>query len=247
MAYIDEIREMNLETSKGERFNENDLFYINALHTAINNIRQRYLKRITPLSNGEEVEVVERDYSSELKTQVCMCLIKDFPNSNPLGLDCDHEGSKTFFTEAWNIIYGDDKYPDIIIHKGDLPERGIQEIVCEIKRLSQLGSKEMLMDLNKLITISGCEIWKGYGYRIPVFIISNGTKDQLEKKIKSFGHSKYTVFDLLLGKNNKEMTFPEYVTENQARLKNILCLCHSAEKVVETTTIYDVVQSKITR
>ena len=141
------------------------------------------------MSNGEEVEVVERDYSSELKTQVCMYFNEDSPNSNPLGLDCDHEGSKTFFTKSWNIICSDDKYPDIIIHKGDLLEKGVQEIVCEIKRMSQLGSKEMLMDLNKLITTSGSEIWNGYGYRIPVYLVSNGTKDQLEKKIKSFRHS----------------------------------------------------------
>lgn len=169
------------------------------------------------------------------------------PNSNLLGLYCDHEGSKTFFTEAWNILCCDDKYPDIIIHKGDLPEGGVQEIVCEIKRMSKLGSKEMLLDLNKLITISGCEIWKGYGYRIPVFLVSNGTKEQLEKKIKNYRNSKYTVYDLLHGKDNKEITFSEYVTENKERLKNILCLCHSAENVVETTTIYDVAQSKIKR
>ena len=49
MAYIDEIREKNLETSKGEKYNDTDLIYINALHTVINNIRQRYLKRVSLL------------------------------------------------------------------------------------------------------------------------------------------------------------------------------------------------------
>ena len=43
MTFIDKIRGMNLETSKGERFNENDLLYINALHSAIKNIEQRHL------------------------------------------------------------------------------------------------------------------------------------------------------------------------------------------------------------
>lgn len=247
MAYVDEIKAMNLETSKGDRFNDDDLFYIDTFFTAVKNIKQRYLKRITPLSNGEMVEVVETDYSSELKTQVCFIFNENCPNSNPLDLYCDHEGSKTFFTEAWNILCGNDKYPDIIIHKGDLPEEGIQEIVCEIKRMSKLGSKEMLLDLNKLITISGCEIWNGNGYRIPIFLVSNSTKAQLKKKIESFGNSKYIVFDLLYGKNNKEMSFSEYVTENQERLKNILCLCHSAKNVVETSTVYDVVQSNIIR
>lgn len=245
MAYIDEIRKMNLETSKGERFNENDLIYINALYTAINNIEQRYLKRITPLSNGKEVEVIEREYSSELKTQTYTVFRDD--DSNPLCLYCDHEGSKTFFCKPWDSLCSDDKYPDIIIHKGDLPESGIQEIVCEIKRLSQLGSEKMLVDLNKLTTISGREIWEGHGYRIPIFIVSNGTKAQLEDRIKNFKNVKYTIHDLLLGKRNRRMSFKEYVTENQERLKNVICLCHSVEAIVETCTVYDVVRSKIGR
>lgn len=245
MAHVDELKKMVLKTSIGERFNDNDLIYINALYTAINNIEQRYLKRITPLSNGEEVEVAERDYSSELKTQVYTILGDDYPKSNPLCLYCDHEGSKTFFSKPWDTLCSDDKYPDIIIHKGDLPESGIQEIVCEIKRLSQLGSKEMLIDLNKLITISGSEIWEGKGYRIPVFIVSNGTKEQLENKIKNFKNVKYMIRDLLYGKHNREMSFMEYVTNNQERLKNMLCFCHSAEAVVEKCTVYDVVQPLI--
>ena len=111
--------------------------------------------------------------------------------------------------------------------------------------MSNLGSKEMLLDLNKLITISGSEIWDGYGYRIPVFLVSNSTKAQLEKKIKSFGNSKYMVYDLLYGKNNKEMTFSEYVTENQERLKNIICFCHQKEGIVEMCTVFDIVKTKI--
>ena len=245
MTFIDEINKMNLETAKGERFNDDDLFYIDTLFTAINNIKQRYLKRITLLSNGEEVEVVERAYSSELKVQIYTCFNDKFPNSNPLGLYCDHEGSKTFYTKLWDTLFGDDKYPDIIIHKSDLPENGIQEIVCEIKRFSRLGAVEMLIDINKLIAISGCEIWNGYGYRIPVFLVSNSTRAQLEKKIRRFGNSKYTISDLLYGKNNKEMTFFEYVTENQERLKNILCFCHSEEGKVEYCSVFEVVKSQI--
>ena len=109
MAFVDVIKAMNLETSKGETFNDDDLFYIGTLFTAVKNIKQRYLKRVTPLSKGEEVEVVETDYSSELKTQVCLKFKDDYPNSNPLDLYCDHEGSKTFFTKAWNMLCGKEK------------------------------------------------------------------------------------------------------------------------------------------
>ena len=159
MRYSETIKRMNLLTSKGEELNTIDYLYIDHFISAIKRIQQRYLKRPNPFSDGIAEEVVEREYSSELKTQVYSMFQENNPESNPLGLLCDHEGSKTYSTKAWDVLCTEDRYPDIIIHKGDSPKDGIQELVCEIKRLSQLGADNMLLDLNKLITISGIEIW----------------------------------------------------------------------------------------
>lgn len=246
MRYSETIKKMNLLTSKGEELNTTDYLYIDYFISAIKRIQQRYLKRPNPFSDGIAEEVVEREYSSELKTLVYSMFLENYPEYNPLGLLCDHEGSKTFSTKAWDVLCTEDRYPDIIIHKGDSPKDGIQELVCEIKRLSQLGADNMLLDLNKLLTISGTEIWEGYGYRIPVFLASNGTKSQLFEKCGNFRNNKHIIIDLLSDENTKEeMTFSEFVTKHQERLKNILCICHSEEDKVEVCTIYDVVKSQI--
>lgn len=247
MRYSETIREMNLLTSKGEEFNSTDYLYISLFIGAINKIEHRYLKRTNPFSNGIVEEVVEREYSSELKTKVFTMFLENYPESNPFGLLCDHEGSKTFSTKAWDVLCTEDRYPDIIIHKGDSPKDGIQELVCEVKRLSQIRADNMLLDLNKLITISGTKIWGGYGYRIPVFLVSNGTKLQLIEKCKKFKNKKCEIIDLLSEKTNKikKMTFAEYATLHQERLKNILCISHPKEGKVEICTVFDVVKSKI--
>ena len=246
MRYSETIKKMNLLTSKGEELNTTDYLYIDHFISAIKRIQQRYLKRPNPFSGGIAEEVVEREYSSELKTLVYSMFQENNPESNPLGLLCDHEGSKTYSTKAWDVLCTEDRYPDIIIHKGDSPKDGIQELVCEIKRLSQLGADNMLLDLNKLLTISGTEIWEGHGYRIPVFLVSNGAKSQLFEKCGNFRNNKHVIVDLLSDENTKEeMTFAEYVTKHQERLKNILCICHSEEGKVEVCTVYDVAKSKI--
>ena len=246
MRYSETIKKMNLLTSKGEELNTADYLYIDHFINAIKRIQQRYLKRPNPFSDGIVEEVVEREYSSELKTLVYSVFQENNPESNPLGLLCDHEGSKTYSTKAWDVLCTEDRYPDIIIHKGDSPKDGIQELVCEIKRLSQLGADNMLLDLNKLITISGIEIWEGHGYRIPVFLVSNGTQSHLFEKCGNFKNNKHVIIDLLSDNNTKEeVTFAEFVTKHQERLKNILCFCHIEEGKVEVCTVYDVVKSKI--
>ena len=245
MRYSETIKKMNLLISKGEELNTTDYLYIDNFISAIKRIQQRYLKRPNPFSDGIVEEVVEREYSSELKTQVYSMFQENYPESNPLGLLCDHEGSKTFSAKTWDVLCIEDRYPDIIIHNGDSPMDGIQELVCEIKRLSQLGADNMLLDLNKLMTISGTEIWEGHGYRIPVFLVSNGTKSQLFEKCGNFKNNKHVIIDLLSENTNEEMTFAEYVTKHQERLNNFLCICHSSEGKVETCSVYDVVKSRI--
>jgi hypothetical protein len=41
------------------------------------------------------------------------------------------------------------------------------------------------------------------------------------------------------------MTFSEFVTTYQEQLKNIICFSHSEEGIVELSTVYELVKSKI--
>lgn len=246
MSHIDEIKKLGIRTIHGETLTNNDLLYIDKLYCAMEKLKENSLKHCTPQSPYIPIEVVERSYSSKLSTETEILLRTDYPNNNPLGLTCEVEESKTFCKQCFEALSGKSKYPDLYIHKGEMPKNGVQEIICEVKRLSQLSAENMLIDINKLMSYSGSKIWEGYGYKVSAFIVENGTLIQLKNKIKYFKNTTYSIEDLLSETTNST-NFKDFVTINQNRLKNILCFCHSAEGSVELTTIYDVVKYKILR
>ncbi len=244
MSHIEEIKDLGIKTIHGEDLTDNDLLYIDRLYCAMEKLKEDSLIHCTPLSPDIPVEVVERSYSSKLSTETEILLRTDYPSSNPLGLTCEVEESKTFCKQCFEALSGKSKYPDLYIHKGEVPQKGIQEIICEVKRLSQLSAQNMIKDMNKLMSYSGSEVWECNGYKISAFIVNNGTLNQLKRKIKYFKNTRYSIEDLL-SDATINTNFKDFVTINQDRLKNILCFCHSAEGSVELTTIYDVVKFKI--
>jgi len=244
MSHIEDIRKLGVKTIHGEDLTDVDLLYIDRLYCAMEELKGNSLKHCTPRSPYIPVEVVERSYSSKLSTETEILMRTDYPNNNPFGLTCEVEETKTFCMRCFETLSGKSKYPDLYIHKGELPKNGIQELICEVKRLSQLSAQNMIMDMNKLLSYSGSEIWEGHGYKVSVFIVNNGTLIQLKNKIKCFKNSTYCIENLLCD-TTINTNFTDFVTDNQDRLKNVLCFCHSAEGIVELATLYDVVKSKI--
>ncbi len=225
MSHLVEIEAKSFKTISGEDFNSEDLLYIDKLYEALEEMKGNFLNKIDPLTKQKR-EAKERNYSSHLCGLVGAKLRENIPHSNPLDLNCESEDSKTFYIKAFEGLHGKEKEPDLYIHKGENPVEGIQELICEVKRLSMLTPENLMGDLNKLISYSSLEIWEGHGFKIAVFIVNNGNKKQLKNKIDGFMHNNYPIENLLTeGVTN--MTLSEFVTTYQKHLKNILCFCHS--------------------
>ena len=243
MKHIEEIREKNIKTVSDESLNEVDLLYIDKLFEALVDMQGKYLKKQDPLTKMIR-ETKERNYSSQIRVQLNEKLKEDYPKNNPLGLYCESEDSKTFYIKAFDKLHGKEKEPDIYIHSGEDPVKGIQELICEVKRLSRLTPENMMGDLNKLISYSCREIWEGHGFKIAVFIVNNGSEMKLKEKVNGFMNNYYPV-ENLLSEGSANMSFQSFVNHHQERLKNILCFCHSEEGIVELSTVYEIVKSKI--
>ena len=241
MSHIEEIKAMGITTSDGRNLEDNDITYIDDLYCAMEMVEHRFLVDETPSANSNS-EVIESSYTSRLVSKINIL----FENScnNPYGLDCvgpEKKGIYDIGQESQMII----KHPDIVIHKGNKPLNGIQEIVCEIKRYSPLGPEDMLNDLNKLLRYTSRNIW-GNPYKVGAFIVMNSTKDQLKKRVEGYRKDFFQIESLVINEEQHIMSFSEYVTTHQGRLKNTLCFCHSEEGKVEHCSIYEIIQSKIT-
>lgn len=240
MSHIEEIKAMGVTTSDDRNLEDHDITYIDVLYSAMEMVEQRFLVDETPSANANS-EVIESSYTSRIVSKINIL----FENScnNPYGLDCvgpEKKGIYDIGQESQMII----KHPDIVIHKGNKPLNGIQEIVCEIKRYSPLGPEDMLNDLNKLLRYTSRNIW-GNPYKVGVFIVTNSTKDQLKNKVKGYRKDYISIESLVINEEQKIVSFSDFVTANQERLKNILCFCHSGEGKVEHCSIYEIIQSKI--
>lgn len=240
MGKFEDIRSLGIVTSNGQLIDDNDVLYIDVFYSVLENVEHRYIVDETPSANADN-EVIETSYTSRLVTKINELFGN--PINNPYGLDCSGPEKKGLYSvdDKTNMII---KHPDIVIHKGDDPSTGIQEIICEIKRLSNLGPSEMIYDLNKLIKYS-CQCNWGNPYRVAIFLVYHSTKFQLENVVAGYRNVRYTVEKLLHDDTDEQMTFSEFVTTYQEQFKNIICFCHSEEGKVELSTIFDVVKSKI--
>ena len=240
MAHIDEISNLGIRKLGNQEIDGNDILYIDVFYTALENVEHRYIIDETPSANADN-EVIETSYTSRLVTKINE-LFGNHAN-NPYGLDCAGPEKKGLYSvgDEANMIK---KHPDIVIHKGDNPLTGVQEIICEIKRLSNLGPSEMIYDLNKLIKYCSQNNWDN-PYCVAIFLVYCGTKFQLENIVSGYRNGNYLVEKLLHDDTEEQMTFSAFVTTYQEQLKNILCFCHSEEGIVELSTIYEIVKSKI--
>ena len=240
MAKYEDIRSLGIVTSNGQLIDDNDVLYIDVFYSALENVEHRYIIDETPSANAEN-EVIETSYTS----RVIIKINELFGNhaNNPYGLDCVGPEKKGLYSvgDSANMII---KHPDIVIHNGDDPSTGIQEIICEIKRLSNLGPSDMIYDLNKLIKYSSQNNW-GNPYRVAIFLVYCSTKGQLKTIVSGYRNGTYFVEKLLPDDTEELMTFSAFVTTYQEQLKNILCFCHSEEGIVELSTVYEIVKSKI--
>ena len=241
MTHYHEIEELRVKVSNGTIPKGNELLYLDHLYCGIETVVQNDITRITPKSPKIPTEVVEKSYAYALVAKVNEMINKN----NPKGLLCTPEDQKSCYLQSIEDSNEPDKYPDVLIHKGCLPEQGIQEVVCEVKRFTQLSAKNMLVDLNKLITYSSLEIWKGHGYNFSVFIVTNATQKELEKKVGRFWNYPCTFKDLLKNDEKRELVFSKFVIENLEKLKNIICFCHKKEGKVEMCTVYDILKPKL--
>ena len=240
MSHIEEIKRLGIRAFDNQEIDINDILYIDVFYSALENVEHRFIVDETPSANAEN-EVIETSYTSRLVTKINELF--GIHANNPYGLDCVGPEKKGLFSvgdEANMII----KHPDIVIHKGDKPSTGTQEIICEIKRLSNLGPSDMIYDLNKLIKYSNQRNW-GNPYRVAIFLVYCGTKFQLENIVSGYRNGTYSVEKLLYDDTEEKMTFSAFVTTYQEQLKNILCFCHSEERIVELSTVYEIVKSKI--
>lgn len=240
MAHIEEIKRFGIRTFDNQEIDENDILYIDVFYSALENVEHRYIVDETPSANADN-EVIETSYTSRVIIKINELF--GTPANNPYGLDCVGPVKKGSFSpgdEANMVI----KHPDIVIHKGDHPSNGLQEIMCEIKRPSNLGPSEIIYDLNKLIKYSNQSNW-GNPYRIAIFLVYCCTKAQLQDIVAGYRNGTYVVEQLLHDDTEEQMNFSEFVTIYQEQLKNIICFCHSEERRVELSTVYEMVRSKI--
>lgn len=241
MKHYHEIDKLNIQLSNGAIPKDYELLYIDRLYCGLEAVEQNDITRISPESPIIPIEVIETTYAAALVAKVNQMI----SNENPLNLRCTPEDKKKMYLESIEDSHEPDKYPDLLIHMGDLPEQGIQEVVCEIKRFTMLSAKNMVVDLNKLITYSSSQIWNGHGYRFSVFIVTNTSQKELEKKVRRFWNYSCSVKNLLKNNNKRELAFGKYVTENMEKLKNIICFCHHKEGEIDMCTVFDLVRNKI--
>lgn len=240
MVHIREIKNLKIKRSDNQEIDKNDILYIDVFYSAIINVERRYIVDETPSANKDN-EVIETSYTSRLITKINELLVKS--KNNPLRLDCAGPEKKGLYPLG-NEMYMKIKHPDIVIHKGGEPSAGFQEIICEIKRRSNLEPSKMIYDLNKLINFSSQYNW-GNPYRIAIFLVYCCTKSQLENIVSGYRNKTYFVENLLYDETEEQMTFSSFVTTYQEQLKNILCFCHSEEGIVELSTVYEIVKSQI--
>ena len=241
MLHLEDIKAMGITTSDGSDLEDNDITYIDDLYCAMEMVEHRFLVDETPSANADS-EVIESSYTSRLVSKINILFENSY--NNPYGLDCvgpEKKGIYDIGQESQMII----KHPDIVIHKGNKPLDGIQEIVCEIKRYSPLSPESMINDLNKLLRYTSRNIW-GNPYKDGAFIVINSTKDQLKNKVDGYRKDFFPIESLVTNEEQHITSFSEFVTTYQERLKNALCFCHSGEGKVDYCSIYDIIQSKIT-
>jgi len=241
MDHKNEIRALEIRTAINDLINDIDILYINVFYTGLEMVEKRYLIDETPTANLQ-TEVIETSYTSRLISKIN--ILFENAQNNPYGLDCAGPEKKGLYSS------GDDKnaiikHPDIVIHKGSNPQTGQQEIICEIKRITNLGASEMIYDLNKLINYTDSENW-GKPYRIAIFLVYNCNIKQLKEKVERYRNVTCKIEKLNFNSEFvQQMSFSEFVTVHQERLRNILCFCHVDEKVVEVCTMFDIMGSQL--
>lgn len=240
MKHLDEIKKLGIRTFDNLEIESVDYKYIDVFYTGIESVEHRFLVDNTPSAN-KEGEVIETSYTSRLVSKIN--LLFEAPDNNPCGLDCVGPEKKGLYKigEEENMIV---KHPDIVVHKGENPLEGYQEIVCEIKNLSYLGASEMIYDLNKLISYCSPSNW-GNPYRIAIFLVYNCTKERLIKHVSGYRNQFYFIENLLSSEESQVLNFSEFVNTHRNQLNNILCFCHSQEGYAELCTMYEIVESKI--
>jgi hypothetical protein len=184
---------------------------------------------------ADKEERPERAYCNDVSKEY-HCLLKQ---RNPFDLRIDAEDTKHMILSKGEPSPW--KFPDLIVHGGrnDIEKKN-QMIVVEAKRLSKLDSQNFLEDLNKLIEFSGDTIWKGKGFKYAVFIIVEGSLEELKSKIKDVFMNKICSLENLYNGNTHQILFKEFIDQNYDRLSRIVVFAHKAEREVETSLLGDI-------
>ena len=126
--------------------------------------------------DGKPQFINERSFAYEL--------YRTWNSTKPEGLVVNAEVTKTVtnvFEAKALEIFGEEKhrfYPDIVLHSGQ-HNSGQQEIICEVKTLSNLNKDSLAKDLRKLIaytTKGGCII---HEFKTGLFILVNGSSKDI--------------------------------------------------------------------
>lgn len=172
---------------------ENLCLFFNAL----NNVQRRYVVySLIGRTNEEEKKHCERVFAYELYRRWAN-LLNDI-NDNEYILN--GEISKDLSKFDSSIIEEKDKYPDLVLHKGQNRDDG-NKIVCEIKKASNTSLAELKKDLYKLDVFTK----GGHAYNLGILLIYGYISRGREK----------TTFDLSKFKENYESICSEYINNKK--------------------------------
>lgn len=216
---------------------QEEIGYFNKLYCAIEGIRLKDIQCHTPFSNDQDEEAVERSINGKLY-HLFQNMIE---NDNKLHLMSEIEMKKKITTHINNAKPNFFVYPDLILHKSqDSLDCKSQLFVCEIKRISQLGIKNFLVDINKLLIFTSDKLWDNNGYKSGIFIVLGSNLDQFMKKISLFNENNNDIELKDIEGNINKVKFRSYIDTNTEQLKRIICFLHDGQ-IVKVYNLYKLI------
>ena len=222
---------------------KNELYYLDVLYCAIENVENSEIKSKTPFSDGKEEESIELHISSELQCQYRM-LIKDL--INPLEIRYGLEIRKHVSESADKIFTNYDVQPDFVIHNSNENYK-CQLIAGEIKRLSALTIDNFAKDINKLLIYNNDKIWGGNPFIYPVFVVFSTNKDVFQRTLKNFLNNDRELEFRNIDASTTQNSLKSYFFNNIEGIKHIICFLYQQENSTSVHNLYDIVKQELTK
>lgn len=221
-----------------DSIDDNELYYLDTLYCAIENIEESEIRSTTPYSEGEEEESMELHISNEL-----LCKYRDFvKRENPLQLRVGLEIRKHVSEDAEKVLTKYDVQPDFVVHNSN-KDFNCQLIAGEVKRQSALTIDNFAHDINKLLIYNDEKIWGGHPFIYPLYIVFLSNKDKFSETIENFIKNDKLIEFKGTDASISQNTIKQYLSEHEEDIKRIICFFYQKENKVSVYTLYDILYS----